>query len=84
MITIRLLGGAKKAVGKSSIELDRPKVSVSEILTFLQAMSAQPRLLEPGNLIVAVNGMDSSAMAGLATTVRDGDTVTVLTVVHGG
>ncbi len=84
MITIRLLGGAKKAVGKPAVELDRPKVSVSEILTFLQSMSAQPRLLEPGNLIVAVNGMDSAAMAGLETVVKDGDTVTVLTVVHGG
>ncbi len=84
MITIRLLGGAKKAVGKPVIELDRLEIQVSEILTFLQSMSAQPRLLEPGNLIVAVNGMDSAAMAGLATMVKDGDTVTVLTVVHGG
>lgn len=84
MITIRLLGGAKKAVGKSAVQLDKSEVSVSEILTFLQGMSAQPRLLEPGNLIVAVNGMDSAAIAGLATTVKDGDTVTVLTVVHGG
>ncbi|NOJ28443.1 MAG: hypothetical protein DA330_10580 [Nitrososphaera sp.] len=84
MITIRLLGGAKKAVGRPAVELDKAVASVSDILKFLQGISSQPRLLEPNNLIVAVNGTDSAAINGLATEVRDGDTVTILTVVHGG
>lgn len=84
MITIRLLGGAKKAVGRPIVELDKIVASVSDILKFLQDISSQPRLLEPNNLIVAVNGTDSTAINGLATEVRDGDTVTILTVVHGG
>ena len=41
MITIRLLGGAKKAVGKSAVNLDRPSASVSEILDFLTTISAR-------------------------------------------
>lgn len=84
MITIRLLGGAKKAVGRPIVELDKIVASVSDILKFLQGISSQPHLLEPNNLIVAVNGTDSAAISGLATEVRDGDTVTILTVVHGG
>lgn len=84
MITIRLLGGAKKAVGKPVLELDRQQSSVSEILKFLQGIATEPRLLEPGNLIMAVNGTDSAALAGPATVVKGGDTVTVVTVVHGG
>lgn len=84
MITIRLLGGAKKAVGKPSVELDRQQSAVSEILSYLQGVSAEPRLLVPENLIVAVNGVDSAALEGLSTQVRDGDSVTVVTVVHGG
>ena len=84
MITIRLLGGAKKAVGKTVIDLDWQQSAVSDILEFLQSMSAEPRLLEPGNLIVAVNGVDSAALAGPATVVNGGDTVTEVTVVHGG
>lgn len=84
MITIRLLGGAKKAIGKAAVGLDRQQSSVSDILKFLQGVSAEPKLLEPVNLIIAVNGVDSAALAGPATVVNGGDTVTVVTVVHGG
>jgi len=84
MITIRLLGGARKAVGKQAVDIEKPSASVSEILKFLQGISAKPRLLQPGNLIVAVNGVDSAAMQGENTVAKDGDTVTIVTVVHGG
>ena len=84
MIAIRLLGGAKKAVGRSQVELDRDSATVSEILNFLQSISSESRLLQPGNLIVAVNDVDSAAVAGANTVAKDGDEVTVVTVVHGG
>jgi len=84
MITIRLLGGAKKAVGKPTVDLDRPSASVTEILQFLTGISADSRLLQPNNLIVAVNGVDSGALQGEQTQAKSGDTVTIVTVVHGG
>jgi molybdopterin converting factor small subunit len=84
MIKIRLLGGAKKAVGSPSLEFDRAQTSVSDVLAHLQKIAKEPRLLEPRNLIVAVNGVDSQAISGPETKVKDGDTVTVVTVVHGG
>jgi molybdopterin converting factor small subunit len=84
MISIRLLGGAKKAVGRPLVELDQDSAAVSEILQFLQGMAQEPRLLQPGNLIVAVNGVDSAAIAGPNTVAKGGDEVTVVTVVHGG
>ncbi|MGH9991787.1 MAG: KEOPS complex subunit Cgi121 [Nitrososphaera sp.] len=85
MILIRLLGGAKKAVGgKASLHLDRPSASVLEVLHFLQGMSVEPRLLKRENLIIAINGVDSSALQGENTLAKSGDTVTVVTVVHGG
>jgi tRNA threonylcarbamoyladenosine modification (KEOPS) complex Cgi121 subunit/molybdopterin converting factor small subunit len=84
MITIRLLGGAKKAVGKPSVDLDRPSASVAEILKFLTGISTDARLLQPNNLIVAVNGVDSAALQGQNTVAKSGDIVTVVTVVHGG
>jgi tRNA threonylcarbamoyladenosine modification (KEOPS) complex Cgi121 subunit/molybdopterin converting factor small subunit len=85
MITIRLLGGARKAVGsRSAVNFDRHQASVLEILKFLQNISAEPRLLQPNNLIIAVNGVDSAALQGESTVARDGDTVTIVTVVHGG
>ena len=84
MITIRLLGGAKKAVGKPAVNIEKPSASVSEILKFLQDISADSRLLQPNNLIVAINGVDSAALQGENTVAKSGDTVTIVTVVHGG
>jgi sulfur-carrier protein len=84
MITIRLLGGAKKAVGKPAVNFDRSSVSISEILDFLTTISAEPHLLQRGNLIITLNGVDSGSLQGHDTTVKSGDTVTVVTVVHGG
>jgi tRNA threonylcarbamoyladenosine modification (KEOPS) complex Cgi121 subunit/molybdopterin converting factor small subunit len=85
MITIRLLGGVKKALGgKASVQLEKPSATVLEILDFLKSLSSEPQLLNPGNLIVAINGVDSAALAGSETLAKSGDTVTVVTVVHGG
>ncbi len=84
MITIRLLGGAKKAVGKSAVNIDKSSASVSEILKFLEEISMEPRLMEPNNLIIAINGVDSASQKGEETIAKNGDTVTIVTVVHGG
>jgi tRNA threonylcarbamoyladenosine modification (KEOPS) complex Cgi121 subunit/molybdopterin converting factor small subunit len=84
MITIRLFGGAKKAVGKPALDLDRPSATVTEILEYLKGIASDQGLLRPDNLIVAVNGVDSSALQGMQTLAMRGDTVTIVTVVHGG
>jgi tRNA threonylcarbamoyladenosine modification (KEOPS) complex Cgi121 subunit/molybdopterin converting factor small subunit len=84
MITIRLLGGAKKAVGKPAVNFDRDSAAVSDILKFLTTISSQPRLLQPSNLIITLNGMDSASLDGNNTVAKSGDTVTIVTVVHGG
>lgn len=85
MITIRLLGGAKKAVGgKASLELEKSDASVLEILRFLQDLAVEPRLLRRENLIIAINGADSSALSGKDPVAKSGDVVTIVTVVHGG
>lgn len=84
MISIRLLGGAKKAVGKPAVNLDRPYASVSDILDFLTTISAEPRLLQRSNLIITLNDVDSASLHGHNTMVKSGDKVTIVTVVHGG
>src|SRR5688572_24640987 len=84
MIAIRLLGGAKKAVGKPAVDFDRQSASVAEILQFLTGISTDARLLQPNNLIIAVNGVDSAALQGQQTVAKSGDTITIVTVVHGG
>ena len=84
MITIRLLGGAKKAVGRAAVNLDRSSASVSEILDFLTTISVEPHILQRSNLIIALNDIDSASLQGNNTLVKSGDTVKIVTVVHGG
>lgn len=84
MITIKLLGGAKKAVGQSDIILDRPLASIAEILKFLKEKAVQSKILDPNNIIIAINGADSAMLYGDDTIVKTGDTVTIVTIVHGG
>ncbi len=84
MITIRLLGGAKKAVGKPVVNLDRQYASVSDILDFLTTISSEPRLLQRSNLIITLNDVDSASLRGHNTIVKSGDKVTIVPVVHGG
>ena len=84
MITIRLLGGAKKAVGRAAVNLDRPSASVSDILDFLTTISVEPHILQRSNLIIALNDIDSASLQGNNTLVKSGDTVKIVTVVHGG
>jgi tRNA threonylcarbamoyladenosine modification (KEOPS) complex Cgi121 subunit/molybdopterin converting factor small subunit len=84
MINIRLLGGAKKAVGKPEVNLDRPSASISDILDYLITISAEPHLLQRSNLIIALNDVDSISLQGNNTVVKSGDTVKIVTVVHGG
>jgi tRNA threonylcarbamoyladenosine modification (KEOPS) complex Cgi121 subunit/molybdopterin converting factor small subunit len=84
MITIRLLGGAKKAVGRPAVNLDRPIASISDILDYLATISTEPHLLQRNNLIIALNDVDSASLQGNNTLVKSGDTVKIVTVVHGG
>ena len=59
MITINILGGAKKIVGTSSLEFNRSNASISEILAFLQENVPEPKILSVNNILIAVNGVES-------------------------
>lgn len=84
MIAIELLGGAKKAIGKSMVILEQQISSLSEILVYLQNNAVKPSILDPKNILIAINGVDSSVLNGYKTKVKTGDVVTVVTIVHGG
>jgi molybdopterin converting factor small subunit len=84
LITINLLGGAKKIIGTSSIVFYRPTASISEILAFLQENALEPKILDSNNLLIAVNGIESSALSGNDTVAKTGDIITIVSVVHGG
>ena len=82
MITVRLLGGAGKAAGAGTIEIDSDRATVGGILGILESRTSGA--YGPSNVLVAVNGADSSAAGGPKAEVRAGDDVAVIPVVHGG
>ena len=84
LITIKMFGGAKKIVGTSSLVFNRSIDSISEILEFLQKNAVDSKILDVNNILIAVNGIESSALSGNDTIAKTGDVITIVSVVHGG
>lgn len=85
MITVKLLGGAKRSFESDKLSIDKNSISVQDLLEHLQKSIPKGRpLLDARNILVAVNGADSSALEGAKTLIKDGDVVSIIPVIHGG
>ena len=85
MITVRLMGGARRSFGSDSLDIDRRDITVGELLDHVVSIKPQGMPdLDVENVLVAVNGADSSATGGRSTALRDGDVVSIIPVIHGG
>ena len=85
MITVRLLGGAKKSFSTDRITIKEKEISVQELLEHLisQKPPDAPEL-DTENILVAINGADSSALGGKSAIIHENDTVSIIPVIHGG
>lgn len=84
MITLKLLGGVKFAMGKTSLLIDKSQSTVKEIIEELKNQSRNTKILNEQNLIITVNGVDSSVTGGKETVIKSGDILTIVTIIHGG
>jgi molybdopterin converting factor small subunit len=84
MITVRLLGGVKKIIGEDSICISEPLVKLTYIMDMLRKNADEPDKLNFDNIIMAVNGVDCSILGGKDASAKEGDEVTVVSIVHGG
>jgi sulfur-carrier protein len=84
LITLKLLGGVKFAVGKNSVVIDKSQSTVKEIIEELKNKAIEPKILNEKNLMVSVNGIDSSVTGGKETVIKTGDVITIVTIIHGG
>ncbi len=86
MIQVRFLGGAKKSFGTDGIMVERDEITLDGLLLLLMSdkKPADTPPLDARNTLVAVNGVDSSALAGRDTVIRSGDVVSLIPVIHGG
>ena len=84
MITLKLLGGVKKAIGKNSIVIDKSQSNLKEIFEELKNKSKDSSIIDEKNLMVCVNGVDSSVIGGKEAIIKTGDIITIVTIIHGG
>ncbi|MGI0000808.1 MAG: MoaD/ThiS family protein [Nitrososphaeraceae archaeon] len=84
MITLKLLGGVKFAMGKTSMVINKSQATIKEIIEELKNESRHTKILNEQNLIITVNGVDSSITGGKETVIKSGDILTIVTIIHGG
>ncbi|MGE5862796.1 MAG: MoaD/ThiS family protein [Nitrososphaerales archaeon] len=84
MITLKLLGGMKKAIGKNSIVIDKSQTTLQEIFEDLKNKAKDSKIVDEKNLMISVNGVDSSVIGGKKAIIKTGDIITIVTIIHGG
>lgn len=64
---------------------EKNPASINEIVSFMNRVASSPETkLKRDNILMVVNGVDSSVLNADELLVQDGDVVTVVPVVHGG
>jgi tRNA threonylcarbamoyladenosine modification (KEOPS) complex Cgi121 subunit/molybdopterin converting factor small subunit len=85
MITVNFTGGARKSFQTDSLEITKNLNSISELITYLISQKPENTPNFDGkNLLIAVNGVDSSALDGNKTLLRSNDVVNIIPIIHGG
>ena len=85
MITVKLVGGAKKSFLTEQLEIDKSDITIAELVDLLLELKpADTPDLDAENILIAVNGSDSSAMEGKSTKIKNNDLVSIIPVIHGG
>jgi molybdopterin converting factor small subunit len=84
MIEINLLGGIKKLVGHSNLKLNEESSSVKGIISYLENNYYSNNAINKDDIMIAINGIESSLLGGYNAKISSGDIVTILSVVHGG
>jgi molybdopterin converting factor small subunit/tRNA threonylcarbamoyladenosine modification (KEOPS) complex Cgi121 subunit len=85
MITVKFLGGAKKSFSTEQLLLDKSDISIQELLHLLiELKPVDTPALDTENMLIAINGSDSSAMEGKSTKIKNNDIVSIIPVIHGG
>ena len=72
MIQVKLLGGAKKSLATDKLTIDKDDLTIHDLLDILK--NSKPKNtpeLDDNNLLIAVNGVDSSALLGKNTKLKD-------------
>jgi len=82
---VKLLGGAKKSFSTDKIVLEENISTINELISHLMQIKPKDTLeFDTKNLLIAVNGVDSSALQGYDTKLSGNDEITIIPIIHGG
>jgi molybdopterin converting factor small subunit/tRNA threonylcarbamoyladenosine modification (KEOPS) complex Cgi121 subunit len=85
MFTVKFVGGAKKSFPIEHLKIDESDISIQELITLLVDLKPKETPeLDTENVLIAINGADSSAMNGKSTKIQDDDVVSIIPIIHGG
>lgn len=84
MIIIKLLGPIQRALNMNTLYLDKSDISISNIISYLRDKAVYPDLIDEKNILIAVNGIQSSLLPRFVPVIRTGDIVTIASLIHGG
>ena len=84
MITVKFIGGAKKSFPTEQLHVDKSDISIRELLDLFVKPVDILLTLDTDNTLIAVNGIDSSALDGKSTMIKNNDLVSIIPVIHGG
>ncbi len=78
------MGGIKKLIGQSNLQINEDSSSIKRIISYLETNYYSNNKINEGDIMIAINGIESSVLGGYNAKVSSGDTVTILSIVHGG
>lgn len=85
MFTVKFVGGAKKSFPVEELKIDQSNLTIQELINLLlELKSTDTPKLDTDNILIAINGADSSAMDGKSTIIKENDLVSIIPVIHGG
>lgn len=85
MVKVRFVGGIKKSFQLDQMELNVENITLENLLSLL--LEKKPKdtpSFDTNNVLIAINGADSSAMEGKSTIVKKDDLVSIIPIIHGG
>lgn len=84
MIKVKVYGYLVRAMGKAELEIDKSEMKVKEILSLISSSKDIKFNLSPLTMLIAVNGVEISALNKEDTVVKSGDEVAFIPITHGG
>jgi len=79
------MGSLKKIFSTDSFTFNESNSTVQSVINYL--MEKQPENsneFDGKNIMIAINGKDSSALSGSETSIKSGDIITIIPIIHGG